>query len=176
MDDRAAEKLEARRARIRYLSVGPRSNSMARYIQRIALLGKERWIGWEVDGIGTEIPGLTLADDLSDEELRARGIKEFHQLDFESFLNLGSVVADATPVLLDEDLAFRLDALQVGMDRFRGQGVSAVPRTFLATVFGGEQHIDDPRVQQRFRDWQAAGGVEVVGTEDCYLRITGRLA
>ena len=176
MDDRAAEKLEARSARIRYLSRRPRSNSMARYVQRIVLLGKERWIGWEVDGIGTEITGLTLADDLSDEELRARGIKEFHQLDFESFLNFGTVFAGATPVLLDEDLAFRLDALQVGMERFRSQGVSDVPRTFLATVFGGEQHIDDPRVQERFRAWQAAGGVEVVGNDECYLRITGRLA
>ena|SRR5258708_31591244 len=150
---------------------------MARYIQRIALLGKERWIGWEVDGIGTEIPGLTLADDLSDDELQARGIKDFHQLTFESFLGLGSSVAGAgTPELLDEDIAFRLDALQVGMERFRGQGVSAVPRTFLASVFGGEQHIEDPRVQARFRAWQAAGGVEVVGSDECYLRIVGRLA
>jgi hypothetical protein len=150
---------------------------MARYIQRIALLGKERWIGWEVDGIGTEIPGLTLADDLSDDELRARGIKDFHQLTFESFLGFGSAVATGgTPELLDEDIAFRLDALQVGMERFRSQGVSAVPRTFLASVFGGEQHIDDPRVQARFHAWQAAGGVEVVGGEECYLRIVGRLA
>jgi len=150
---------------------------MARYIQRIALLGKERWIGWEVDGIGTEIPGLTLADEMSDEELRARGIKEFHQLTFESFLELGSAAGSAaTPELLDEDIAFRLDALQVGMERFRSQGVSTVPRTFLATVFGGEQHIDDPRVQARFRAWQASGGVELVGDDDCYLRITGRLA
>ena len=149
---------------------------MARYIQRISLLGKERWIGWELDGIGTEIPGLTLADEMSEEELRARGVKEFHQLTFESFLNFGSAVADAAPDLLDEDIAFRLDALQVGMERFRSQGVSAVPRTFLASVFGGEQHIDDPRVQARFRAWQAAGGVELVGTDDCYLRITGRLA
>src|SRR5690349_5482765 len=86
---------------------------MARYIQRIALLGKDRWIGWEVDGIGTEIPGLTLADEMSDEELRARGIKEFHQLTFESFLELGSAAGNAaTPELLDEDIAFRLDALQ----------------------------------------------------------------
>jgi hypothetical protein len=149
---------------------------MARYVQRISLLGKERWIGWEVDGVGTEIPGLTLADDLSDEELRARGIKDFHQLTFESFLGLGSAVSDAAPELLDEDIAFRLDALQVGMERFRSQGVSAVPRTFLASVFGGEQHIDDPRVQARFLAWQASGGVELVGAEDCYLRITGRLA
>jgi len=150
---------------------------MARYIQRIALLGKERWIGWEVDGIGTEIPGLTLADEMTDEELRARGIKEFHQLTFESFLELGSAAGSApTPELLDEDIAFRLDALQVGMERFRSQGVSTVARTFLATVFGGEQHIDDPRVQARFRTWQASGGVELVGDDDCYLRITGRLA
>jgi hypothetical protein len=149
---------------------------MARYIQKIALLGKERWIGWEVDGIGTEIPGLTLADELTDDQLRTLGIKEFHHLDFESFLGLGSVVADATPELLDEDIAFRLDALQVGMERFRSQGVSTVPRTFLAAVFGGEQHIDDPRVQARFRAWQSAGGVVLVGADDCYLRITGRLA
>lgn len=149
---------------------------MARYVQRISLLGKERWIGWEVDGVGTEIPGLTLADDLTDEELRARGIKDFHQLTFESFLELGSAVGGATPVLLDEDLAFRLDALQVGMERFRSQGIHAVPRTFLASVFGGEEHIDDPRVQARFRSWQASGGIELVGADDCYLRITGRLA
>ena len=150
---------------------------MARYVQRIALLGKERWIGWEVDGIGSETPGLTLADALTDDELRARGIKEFHQLTFESFLEFGSAAGSAaTPELLDEDIAFRLDALQVGMERFRSQGVSAVPRTFLASVFGGEQHIDDPRVQERFRTWQASGGVELVGADDCYLRITGRLA
>ncbi|HEY2829004.1 MAG TPA: hypothetical protein VGJ88_02735, partial [Thermoanaerobaculia bacterium] len=87
-----------------------------------------------------------------------------------------SAVGGATPVLLDEDLAFRLDALQVGMERFRCQGINAVPRTFLASIFGGEHHIDDPRVQARFRSWQAAGGVELVGDEECYLRITGRLA
>lgn len=150
---------------------------MARYIQRIALLGKERWIGWEVDGIGTEIPGLTLADDLTDDELRAKGVKEFHQLTFESFLEMGGL-ASGQPAseLLDDDIDFRLDALQVGMDRFRSQGRVDVPRDFLATVFGDAKHIEHPRVQQRFRDWEAAGGVQVVGDEHCYLRITGRLA
>lgn len=153
--------------------------AMARYIQRIALLGKERWIGWEVDGIGTEIPGLMLADGMSDEELRAKGIKEFSPLDFESFLGLGAISAGpANPALelLDEDIAFRLDALQVGIERFRSQGVSVVPRAFLASFIGGEQHIEDPRVQARFRVWQDAGGIEFVGADDCYLRITGRLA
>ena len=64
---------------------------MARYLQRIKLLGKERWIGWEIDGIGTEVPGLTLADDLSDDQIRALGVKEFHAMPFESFLGLGAV-------------------------------------------------------------------------------------
>lgn len=150
---------------------------MARYIQRISLLGKERWIGWEVDGIGTEIPGLTLADEMSDDELRARGVKEFHQLTFESFLEMGGVAGGqtATADLLDDDIDFRLDALQVGMDRFRSQGRVDVTRDFLATVFGDAKHIDHPRVQERFRAWEAAGGVQVVGDEKCYLRITGRL-
>src|SRR5688572_14629518 len=56
--------------------------TMARYLQRISLLGKERWIGWEIDGVGTEVPGLLLADDLSEEEVRARGVKEFHAMPF----------------------------------------------------------------------------------------------
>jgi hypothetical protein len=147
---------------------------MARYIQRISLLGKERWIGWEVDGVGTEIAGLTLADDMTDDELRARGIKEFHQLTFESFLEMGGVAGEKQSDLLDEDIDFRLDALQVGMDRFRSQGRVDVPRDYLAVIFGDAKHIDDPRVQQRFRAWEAAGFVEVVGGTDCYLKITGR--
>jgi hypothetical protein len=150
---------------------------MARYIQRIALLGRERWIGWEVDGVGTEIPGLTLADELSDEELRARGIKEFRPMPFESFLGLGAIVSpDPTQQLLDEDVEYRLDALLVGMERIRASGMTAVPRALILGFVGDDQHLEHPRVRERFREWEAAGQVEVVGGDDCYLRITGRLA
>lgn len=150
---------------------------MARYIQRISLLGKERWLGWEVDGVGTEIPGLALADDMPDQELRARGIKEFRPLPFEHFLGMSSAVtAQPAGELLDEDIEFRLDALQVGMERFRSQGVFDVPRSILIGVFGSERTLQHPRVQARFRAWQASGGVEFVGRDDCYLRIRGRLA
>ena len=34
---------------------------MAKYVQRITIGDRERWLGWEVDGIGTEMPGLTMA-------------------------------------------------------------------------------------------------------------------
>ena len=149
---------------------------MARYIQRIALLGKERWIGWEIDGVGTEVAGLTLADGMSDDELRARGIKEFRPMPFESFLGMGATLATA-PVpaqLLDEDVAFRLDALLVGLERCRSRGQTEVPRAVLTTIFG--ESVDDPRIRRRLDEWQRAGAVEFVGTEDCYLRIRGRLA
>jgi hypothetical protein len=150
---------------------------MARYIQRIALLGKERWIGWEVDGVGTEIPGLTLADGLSDDELRARGVKEFRPMPFESFLGLGAIVSPAgSGELLDEDVEYRLDALLVGMERIRAQGMTNVPRALVLGYVGNEAHLGHPRVQQRFREWEEAGSVQVVGSEECYLRITGRLA
>jgi len=150
---------------------------MARYIQRIALLGRERWIGWEVDGVGTEIPGLMLADGLSDEELRARGIKEFRPMPFESFLGLGAIVSpDGSRELLDEDVEYRLDALLVGMERIRAQGMTSVPRALILGFVGDESHLGHPRVQQRFREWEQAGSVQVVGSEECYLRITGRLA
>jgi hypothetical protein len=151
---------------------------MARYIQKIKLLGKERWIGWEVDGVGTEIPGLTLADHMTDEEIRARGIKEFSPLDFESFIGMGALFAtpQTDSALLAEDIEFRLDALQVGMERYRSSGMTAVPRAVIANIIGDDRHIDDPRVQQRFREWQNAGAVQMVGTPECYLRITGRMA
>ena len=150
---------------------------MARYIQRIALLGKERWIGWEVDGVGTEIPGLTLADGLSDDELRARGIKEFRPMPFESFLGLGAIVSSASsPDLLDEDVEYRLDALLVGMERIRAQGMTNVPRALVLGYVGDEAHLSHPRVRQRFREWEEAGSVQVVGSDECYLRIMGRLA
>ena len=150
---------------------------MARYLQRIKLLGKERWIGWEIDGIGTEIPGLMLGDDLSEEELRARGVKEFRAMPFESFLGLGAIVSSASsPDLLDEDVEYRLDALLVGMERIRAQGMTNVPRALVLGYVGDEAHLSHPRVRQRFREWEEAGSVQVVGGEECYLRIMGRLA
>ena len=149
---------------------------MARYIQRIALLGKERWIGWEIDGVGTEIPGLQLADDLSDDEIRARGVKEFRPMPFESFLGLGSVVTAAGGELHDQDIDYRLDALLVGMERIRSRGQVDVPRAILLGFFGDDRQLGHPRVQARFREWETAGRVQLVGDEECYLRITGRLA
>jgi hypothetical protein len=150
---------------------------MARYLQRIKLLGKERWIGWEIDGVGTEVPGLMLADDLADEEVRARGVKEFHAMPFESFLGLGAATQNtASAALHDQDIEYRLDALLVGMERIRSRGSTAVPRAVLLGFFGDDAHLLNPRVQARFREWEEAGQVEVVGGDECYLKITGRLA
>jgi len=150
---------------------------MARYIQRIALLGKERWIGWEIDGIGTEIPGLVLADEMTDEDLRARGIREFRPMPFEAFLGLGAVIHRGDPAeLLDEDIEYRLDALLVGMERIRSRGGTNVSRSLLLGFFGDERQLRHPRVQSRFAEWEQAGRVEVIGDEECYLRILARLA
>lgn len=146
---------------------------MARYIQKLALLGRERWIGWEIDGVGTEVPGLMLADHVPEEELRAHGVKEFSPMPFESFLGLGAALARGG-TLLDEDIEFRLDALQVGMDRSRSRGLTVIPRHMLALMLG--EAIEHPRVQARFREWESVGAVQVLRADDCYLRITGRLA
>src|SRR6266850_6569980 len=122
---------------------------MARYIQRIALLGKERWIGWEIDGVGTELPGLTLADRLSEEELRARGVKEFTPLSFEMVLGMN---ADAGPAkqLLDQDIDFRLDALQVGSvrcSRELGGRSSTSVRSYRAATAGRVSRTGHANVQ-----------------------------
>jgi hypothetical protein len=149
---------------------------MARYVQRIALMGKERWIGWEIDGIGTEIPGLILADALPDEELRARGVKEFRPMPFENFVGLGAATSGPqAKELHDQDIEYRLDALLVGMERVRSRGSNAVPRALILGFFGEDKHLQHPRVIARIREWEESGQVQFVGTEECYLRITGRL-
>ena len=143
---------------------------MAKYFQRIPLRGKERWIGWENDGVGTELSGLTLADHFSEEELRAKGIKEFTPLSFEAFLGMNADAGGAKQ-LLDQDIDFRLDALQVGMERIRGSGKREVPRALLTHFIGGDGQLNHPRVIARLAAWEEAGRVEFVGREECYLRI-----
>ena len=149
---------------------------MARYIQRITLLGRQRWIGWEIDGVGTEIPGLILADDLPEEDLRSRGVKEFRPLPFETFLEMNPQAPQSVDEsLLDEDVEFRLDALQVGIERLRSRGEKAVPRALLMHMFGDAVHLNHPRVIERLKAWEQSGAVEFVGQDDCYLRILGPL-
>src|SRR5258706_9969346 len=124
---------------------------MARYLQRISLLGKERWIGWEIDGVGTEIPGLMLADELPRDDPRLAAVKEFRSLPFETFLEMNSSGKSA-PLLLDEDVGFRLDALQVGIERIRGRGQTEVPRALFTTVLGDDPaHLNHPLVRQRLQ-------------------------
>ena len=133
-------------------------------------IGKERWIGWEIDGVGTELPGLTLADRFSADELRAKGITEFRPLSFETFLGMNAESAPPKE-LLDQDIDFRLDALQVGMERIRSAGKHDIPRALLTHLFGGDGQLNHPRVIARLAAWEEAGKVEFVGREECYLRI-----
>jgi len=147
-----------------------------RYVQKIALgSGKARWIGWEVDGVGTEIPGLVLADDLSDDELRLRGVKTFVPMQFEEFLNLGAAYADKPTRLHEQDIAYRFDALRVMIDRLLDSGVTDVTTGALKELFSGVS-LADPLIQARFLDWEARGFIQILGWEDCYFRIRRRIA
>jgi len=148
---------------------------MARYLQKLSLGGRERWIGWEIDGIGTEIPGLFLADDLDEEALRVRGVKKFVPMAFDDFVGLGAITRPpAVSELHDQDLTFRLDALLVSLDRMKARGLVELPRVYIETIVG-EEGLDDPRIEARFRQWETDGAVELVGTEDCYLRLLRRI-
>jgi hypothetical protein len=64
----------------------------------------------------------------------------------------------------------------VGMEVSRSRGMTDIPRTTLIGIFGDDRHLEHPSVQQRFQEWERSGRVQVVRTDDCYLRITGRLA
>jgi hypothetical protein len=148
---------------------------MARYIQKLALLGKERWIGWEIDGVGTEIAGLILADELPADDPRIHAVREFKQLPFETFLFMNAESTATSSFLVDEDVDFRLDALQVSIERIRCSGSTDVPRLFLTRMFGDDSQLDHPRVQERLQKWEHSGAIEFVGREECYLKIVGPL-
>lgn len=146
-----------------------------RYVQKIALsTGKARWIGWEVDGVGTEIPGLTLADDLSEEELRERGVKTFVSMAFEEFLNLGAAYSSKPTKLHDQDIEYRFDALRVMIDRMLDAGVTDVTKGALKDMFSGVS-LADPRIQSQLLEWETLGYIQILGWEECYVRIRKRI-
>ncbi len=146
-----------------------------RYIQKISLgAGKARWIGWEVDGVGTEIPGLELADDLSDEELRERGVKNFVTMEFEEFLNLGAAYSRRPTTLHDQDLEYRFDGLRVMIDRMIDVGVTDVTMSALKEMFSGVS-LADPRIQSRLIGWETEGYIQILGWEECYFRVRRRI-
>lgn len=153
---------------------------MAHYIQKISLgMGRERWVGWEIDGVGTEISGLVLADQFTEEELALKGVRRFIPMDFDDFLRLGAVTSaheDHAKPLDDQDLEFRLDGLLVGMERLRSRGTLDITRTGLLGFFGENLVLEDPRIRARFEEWQDQGMILVVGRDDCYLKILKRLA
>src|SRR5260370_17060578 len=98
-----------------------------------------------------------LADGLAEEELRARGVKEFGALPFESFLGMSSNLSAADRGQLhDLDVDFRLDALLVGMERIRSRGVDAVPRAVLTAIFQ-EEPLPHPPVPPPLHQLQPAG-------------------
>lgn len=149
---------------------------MTRYVQKMQLGGKERWFGWEVDGVGTEVPGLFLAEGISDEELQARGVRKFLPMSFDDFVGLGAMTSRPNDGPLDDqDLAYRFDALQVAIDRFHAQGFSDVPKIFIEEMFG-QTAWSDPRVDSRLSEWERAGVIELERMDERYIRIKRRFS
>lgn len=149
---------------------------MARYIQKIQLGGRERWLGWEVDGVGTEVAGLTLADGIPEDELLARGVRKFFPMSFDDFVGLGAMTARVSSGPLDDqDLEYRFDALQVALDRFHAHGFREIPRLFLDEMFG-ESIATDPRIEARLLDWEQSGAIQLERKDDAYIRILRRFS
>ena len=149
---------------------------MTRYIQKIQLGGRERWFGWEVDGVGTEVAGLTLAEDMSDDELLAKGVKKFIPMSFDDFVGLGAMTSGAASAPLDDqDLEYRFDALQVALERFLAHGYRDVPKLFLDEMFG-ESIATDPRIDARLLEWEQSGAIQLERKDDTYIRILRRFS
>ncbi len=147
---------------------------MSRYLQKITLgAGKVRWIGWWIDGVGTEIPGLILADGLSPDDVTKLGVKQFVPMAFEEFLGIGSQLIPKPEKLDDKDLEFRLDHLRVAIDRLASSEVACISKEALKEIFSGVS-LADTRIQARLLEWESSGNIQVLGTDECYLKIVRR--
>ncbi|MGK2855571.1 MAG: hypothetical protein ACSLFQ_00050 [Thermoanaerobaculia bacterium] len=148
---------------------------MSKYIQRVVLGGgKVRWVGWEIDGVGTEIPGLILADSIDEEDIASLGVKHYVPMAFEDFLGISAQLAPKPQKLDDQDIEYRLDALRVGLDRLFDRALRDVSKVAIKAMFSGVS-LADPRIQARLLEWEGEGAVQILGTEECYLRIVRRL-
>jgi hypothetical protein len=148
---------------------------VSKYIQRVVLGGdKVRWVGWEIDGVGTEIPGLILADTIAEEDILGLGVKNYVTMPFEDFLGISAQLAPRLQKLEDQDVEYRLDALRVGLDRLFDRGTRDVSKVAIKAMFSGVS-LADSRIQARLLEWENDGAVQILGTEECYMRIVKRL-
>jgi hypothetical protein len=56
---------------------------MGLYIQKISLIPfstVELWVGWDLEGVEGEIPGLVAVGGMDEQELRARGVRRFQHI------------------------------------------------------------------------------------------------
>ena len=76
------------------------------------------------------------------------------------------------------DTRTRVLVLQHPREREKAIGTARIAALCLpnSEIVVGVDFSAHPRVQARFREWETAGQVQLVGTEECYLRIMGRLA
>lgn len=150
-------------------------SGVSKYIQRVVLGGgKVRWVGWEIDGVGTEIAGLILADSIADEDILGLGVKNYVPMAFEDFLGIGAQLAAKPQKLDDQDIEYRLDALRVALDRLFDRELRDVSKMAIKAMFSGVS-LADPRIQARLLEWESDGAVQILGTEECYLRLVRRL-
>jgi hypothetical protein len=136
--------------------------------------GKVRWVGWEIDGVGTEIPGLILADSIAEEDVVGLGVKNYVTMAFEDFLGIGAQLATKPERLDDTDIEYRLDALRVALDRLFDRDQRDVSKAAIKEMFSGVS-LADSRIQARLLEWENDGGVRILGTEECYVRLVKRL-
>lgn len=120
------------------------------------------------------MPGLTLAERFSEDELQARGVRKFFPMTFDEFVGLSAMTSRRGSPLTDEDVAFRVDALRVALDRFFTRGHAEIPKLLLDQMFG-EVPLSDPRIQKALRSWERDGSVALRYEEHCYLIVLKRL-
>lgn len=56
---------------------------MARYVQKIALVPDDPhglWVGWDIEGVSGEVPGLIPVETLSEQQIQALGVSRFSRV------------------------------------------------------------------------------------------------
>ena len=65
-----------------------------------------------------------------------------------------------------------LEILRAGINRFYSEGmIEWKLKDVLIHVGKSGLHMDEPLVEQTFKEWEKMGVIEIVGKEDCFFRV-----
>jgi hypothetical protein len=75
----------------------------------------------------------------------------------------------------EQEVSQRIQELKVWLGSGFDDGIMKWFKSDLQVILSSQVSLDNARVQQALKKWEAAGFIEIVGTDDIYVRVLRRI-